>query len=161
YGATFNLVPISTVAVVLVLCGAMVGALFSADAWGNVTFIAGEVKDPKRNLPRSLFLGTGLVILLYILANIAYLAALPLKSNELEAVRLVAEAKDIEYKASVYYGNIRHLEAQVARTQIELFQLEQILAQSPPDDEGLALVKRQLEKEKWLISIYEEKIAKD
>jgi len=56
---------------------AMVGALFAADAWNNVTFTAAEVKNPRRNLPLSLALGTGTVILIYLLANIAYLNVLP------------------------------------------------------------------------------------
>jgi APA family basic amino acid/polyamine antiporter len=56
---------------------AQVGSLFSADAWNNVTFTAGEVKNPKRNLPLSLALGTGIVILLYVLANVVYLSVLP------------------------------------------------------------------------------------
>jgi basic amino acid/polyamine antiporter, APA family len=59
-------------------CVAQVGSLFSSDAWNNITFTAGEVKDPKRNIPLSLALGTGLVTLLYILANVAYLCVLPL-----------------------------------------------------------------------------------
>ena len=57
----------------------MVGSLFSADAWNNVTFTAGEIKNPRRNLPLSLVLGTGLVIVLYLLANLAYLASLPVQ----------------------------------------------------------------------------------
>ncbi|MDQ2866956.1 MAG: amino acid permease [Verrucomicrobiota bacterium] len=57
---------------------AQVGSLFSADAWNNVTFTAGEVRDPKRNLPLSLAMGTALVITLYLLANVAYLCVLPL-----------------------------------------------------------------------------------
>jgi basic amino acid/polyamine antiporter, APA family len=72
---------VAALAGVMVLCGAMVGSLFSADAWNNVTFTAGEVKDPRRNLPLSLALGTGLVIVLYLLANVAYLAALPIRSE--------------------------------------------------------------------------------
>jgi len=60
---------------------AQVGSLFSADAWNNVTFTAGEVKNPKRNLPLSLALGTGVVIGLYILANFAYLNVLPLHGD--------------------------------------------------------------------------------
>ncbi|MCX6922301.1 MAG: amino acid permease, partial [Verrucomicrobia bacterium] len=60
------------------LCVAQVGSLFSSVAWENVTFIAGEVKEPRRNLPLSLALGTGLVTLLYLLANVAYLCLLPL-----------------------------------------------------------------------------------
>jgi len=59
-------------------CVAQVGSLFSADAWNNITFTAGEVKEPRRNIPLSLALGTGLVIILYVLANVAYLCMLPL-----------------------------------------------------------------------------------
>ena len=53
------------------------GSLFSADAWNNITFTAGEVKDPRRNIPLSLALGTFIVIGLYLLANVAYLVTLP------------------------------------------------------------------------------------
>lgn len=56
---------------------AMVGSLFSSDAWNSVTFAAAEVKNPSRNLPLALVLGTGLVSLLYIVANISYLSVLP------------------------------------------------------------------------------------
>src|SRR5437588_1550799 len=56
---------------------AQTNSLFSADAWNNITFTAGEVKDPPRNIPLSLAFGTFLVIGLYLLANVAYLAALP------------------------------------------------------------------------------------
>jgi APA family basic amino acid/polyamine antiporter len=56
---------------------ALVGSLFSSDAWNNVTFIAGEVDRPQRNIPLSLLLGTGLVTVLYLLANVAYLSLLP------------------------------------------------------------------------------------
>ncbi len=59
------------------ICVSQTGSLFSADAWNNITFTAGEVKDPKRNIPLSLAMGTGLVILLYLLANVAYLVTLP------------------------------------------------------------------------------------
>ncbi len=58
------------------ICVAQTNSLFSADAWNSITFTAGEVKDPKRNIPLSLALGTGLVITLYLLANIAYLVTL-------------------------------------------------------------------------------------
>ncbi len=57
---------------------AQVGSLFSSDAWNNITFTAGEVKNPRKNLPLALALGTGLVTLLYVLANLAYLSVLPL-----------------------------------------------------------------------------------
>jgi len=66
-----------TLAVVPVLGAAMVGSLFSADAWNNVTFAAAEVRDPKRNLPLALGLGTAIVTSLYLLANVAYLNLLP------------------------------------------------------------------------------------
>src|SRR5438309_6865480 len=59
------------------ICVAQTNSLFSADAWNNITFIAGEVKDPRRNVPLSLAFGTFLVIGLYLLANVAYLTALP------------------------------------------------------------------------------------
>lgn len=61
---------------------AQVGSLFSSDAWNNITFTAGEVKNPQRNIPLSLVLGTSLVIGLYILANFAYLSTLSL--NEIQ-----------------------------------------------------------------------------
>src|SRR6266545_2376230 len=63
----------------MVAGGAMVGALFSADAWNNITFTAGETRNPRRTLPLSLALGTGTVILLYLLANVAYVSALPVR----------------------------------------------------------------------------------
>ncbi|MBA3656759.1 MAG: amino acid permease [Gemmatimonadaceae bacterium] len=66
----------------IVFGSALVGSLFSSDAWNNVTFAAAEVKNPQRNLPRALLFGTGLVTLLYILANIAYLNVLPLNGTE-------------------------------------------------------------------------------
>ncbi|HVT57624.1 MAG TPA: amino acid permease [Thermoanaerobaculia bacterium] len=62
----------------IAFCVAQVGSLFSADAWNNITFTAAEVKEPRRNIPRSLALGTMLVITLYVLANVAYLVTLPL-----------------------------------------------------------------------------------
>ena len=58
---------------------AMVGSLFSSDAWNNITFAAAEVKNPKRNIPLSLVTGVTLVTVLYILANLVYLNALPLR----------------------------------------------------------------------------------
>ena len=60
----------------------LVGSLFSSDAWNNVTFAAAEVKNPQRNLPLALLLGTGLVTMLYLLANVAYLNVLPLAGTE-------------------------------------------------------------------------------
>ncbi|HLJ14815.1 MAG TPA: amino acid permease [Bryobacteraceae bacterium] len=60
------------------LCVVQTGSLFSADAWNNITFTAGEVKEPRRNVPLSLAFGAGTVIALYLLANVAYLVTLPL-----------------------------------------------------------------------------------
>ncbi len=60
---------------------AMVGALFSADAWASVTFAAAEVRNPKRDLPLALAFGTGVVIALYILVNVAYLCVLPVSGQ--------------------------------------------------------------------------------
>ncbi|GAC1656731.1 MAG: amino acid permease [Gemmatimonadaceae bacterium] len=65
-------------AFVVAFAAAMVGSLFSSDAWNNVTFAAGEIKDPRRNLPLALLLGTLLVTTLYVTANISYLSVLPL-----------------------------------------------------------------------------------
>ena len=60
------------------VCVSQTGSLFSADSWHDITFVAGEVRNPKRNLPLALGLGTGLVIALYLLCNLCYLAVLPL-----------------------------------------------------------------------------------
>lgn len=62
------------------VCVAQIGSLFSADSWNNVTIIAGEVKNPRRNVPLALGVGTGIVIALYLLANVAYLVALPFEA---------------------------------------------------------------------------------
>ena len=70
--------PIVMVGTLTILAVAQVGSLFSADAWNNVTFTAGEVKNPRRDLPLALALGTGVVIALYIACNFVYLSALPL-----------------------------------------------------------------------------------
>ncbi|MFN7691885.1 MAG: APC family permease [Bacteroidota bacterium] len=73
---------VSGMALLLVLGTAMIGSLFSSDAWNNVTFIAGEIKEPQKNIPRSLILGTGIVTILYLLANITYLSLLPLHGSQ-------------------------------------------------------------------------------
>jgi len=69
-----------TLHVVRLVGVAMVGALFSADAWNNVTFTAGEVRNPRRNLPLSLALGVAIVMTLYLSANFVYLNVLPLEA---------------------------------------------------------------------------------
>jgi APA family basic amino acid/polyamine antiporter len=60
------------------IAAAMVGSVFSSDAWNNVTFIAGEMKNPQRNIGLSLFLGTLIVTVIYVSANLVYLAVLPM-----------------------------------------------------------------------------------
>ena len=73
--------PVAIAGTLTIVAVAQVGSLFSADAWNNVTFTAGEVKNPSRNLPLSLAMGTGVVILLYIAANFIYLMVLPLNGD--------------------------------------------------------------------------------
>jgi len=73
--------PITGVMLLLVFGMTMINSLFSSDAWNNVTFIAGEIREPQKNIPRSLMLGTFIVTILYLLANVAYLALLPLKGD--------------------------------------------------------------------------------
>jgi APA family basic amino acid/polyamine antiporter len=63
---------------VVALCVAQSGSLFSADSWHDITLVSGEVRDPRRNVPKALALGTVIVIALYCLANVAYLVVLPL-----------------------------------------------------------------------------------
>lgn len=69
---------LSGMAIATVLGVAMIGSLFSSDAWNNVTFIAGEVENPKKNIPLGLFFGVCIVTVIYVLANVAYLCLLPL-----------------------------------------------------------------------------------
>lgn len=81
---------------VLALCGAMVGAIFSSDAWNNVTFIAGEIKRPERNIGLSLFLGTLIVTLLYVCMNLMYLHVLTVHEmafSQQDRVALAASKK--------------------------------------------------------------------
>ena len=66
-------------AIISAISAAMVGSVFSSDAWNGVTFIAGEIKNPQRNVGLSLFLGTFIVSLIYVLANVMYLAVVPLQ----------------------------------------------------------------------------------
>jgi APA family basic amino acid/polyamine antiporter len=73
--------PMAMVGLFTVLAVVQTGSLFSADSWNNVTYTAGEVRNPRRNLPLSLVLGTVLVLGLYILANFVYLLALPLHGD--------------------------------------------------------------------------------
>lgn len=74
---TTSWLPISGMALVSGIAAAMVGSLFSSDAWNGVTFIAGEIKNPKKNVGLSLFLGTLTVSIIYVLVNLMYLAVIP------------------------------------------------------------------------------------
>lgn len=93
--------PTALVGVLTILAVAQVGSLFSSDAWNNVTFTAGEVKNPQRNLPLSLALGTGSVILLYVLANFVYLNVLPLDGT---AAGTTVMERGIKYAAEDRVG---------------------------------------------------------
>lgn len=81
-GIVVSAEPLSGFLLAAAIGSAMVGSLFSSDAWNNITFTAGEVKNPKRNLPLSLFYGTLTVTILYVLANISYLMVLPLNGSQ-------------------------------------------------------------------------------
>jgi APA family basic amino acid/polyamine antiporter len=75
-------IPLTGFAIVAAMGVAMVGSLFSSDAWNNITFTAGEVINPRKNIPMSLFLGTTIVTILYLAANVVYLTAIPLRGSE-------------------------------------------------------------------------------
>jgi APA family basic amino acid/polyamine antiporter len=77
--ATGNWVPISGTVLISAISAALVGSIFSSVAWEGVTFIAGEIKNPKRNVGLSLFLGTLIVCCIYVLGNLMYLAVVPLQ----------------------------------------------------------------------------------
>ncbi|MDQ6912764.1 MAG: amino acid permease [Verrucomicrobiota bacterium] len=79
-------------ALLMLLGKAMVGPLFAQSAWNNVTFTAAEVRDPGRTLPRALFIGCGVVVSLYLLANVAYIATLPLEGIQKAPQNRVAVA---------------------------------------------------------------------
>ena len=95
FGATQKMLSSGGLLVALmVMGGALVGALFSADAWNNVTFTAGEVRNPQRNLPLSLICGTGIVIGLYLLANVGYVSSLPVQASPEKRAALAAVNKE-------------------------------------------------------------------
>ncbi len=86
-GQIVSVEPLSGLMILAAMGAAMVGSLFASDSWYQVTYIAGEVKNPRRNIPLSLVLGAGIVILLYFLANLAYVVTLPVQG--------VPEAADV------------------------------------------------------------------
>jgi APA family basic amino acid/polyamine antiporter len=91
----------TTIAAVGAIAAAMVGSIFSSDAWNNVTFIAGEMKNPQRNIGLSLFLGTLIVTIIYVSANVMYTAVLPLQEIAFAEKDRVAVAA-----STVILGNI-------------------------------------------------------
>ena len=91
-----------TLAMAPAVGAAMVGSLFSSDSWNNVTFAAAEVRNPTRNLPRALALGTILVTLLYILANLSYLSVLPFHGDANGTTTL---ARGIQYASQDRVGS--------------------------------------------------------
>jgi len=84
--------PTAYVGIFTVIAVVQVGSLFSSDAWNNVTFTAGEIQNPKRNLPLSLAMGTGVVLLLYVLCNFVYLSVLPMAAIQTAPQDRVATA---------------------------------------------------------------------
>ena len=93
--------PIFGVAILGAIAASMVGSIFSSDAWNNVTFIAGEIKNPKRNIGLSLFLRTLIVTVIYLAANLMYLSVLPLHDIANAPADRVAVAA-----SNVIFGNI-------------------------------------------------------
>jgi APA family basic amino acid/polyamine antiporter len=83
------------------IAASMVGSIFSSDAWNNVTFIAGEIENPKRNIGLSLFLGTLIVTVIYVCANLMYVAVLPLHDLAFAPQDRVAVSA-----ANAMFGNI-------------------------------------------------------
>jgi len=71
---------------------AMVGSLFSSDAWQGITFMSNEIKNPIKNLPKALLFGTTLVTIVYVLANLAYLALLPLKGQDAHYTKILTHS---------------------------------------------------------------------
>lgn len=73
-----SLISYSGLSILGAIAGSMVGSLFSSDSWNNVTFIAGEIKNPKRNIGLSLFLGTVIVTVIYVATNLMYISIMPM-----------------------------------------------------------------------------------
>jgi APA family basic amino acid/polyamine antiporter len=133
YRQITQIVPIAGLVVVLMVAGgAMVGSLFSADAWANVTFTAGEVRNPRRNLPLSLILGAGGVILLYILANVAYLASLRIEPD----ATLAGDLRRIDQQVEQLKNQGKTEEAE-AKTEERKRRLEN----ASTEERGIALAK--------------------
>lgn len=113
---------LTAVGLMIVLSTTIINSLFSSDAWNNVTFIAGDIRNPEKNLPRALFLGTFIVTILYILANVAYLGLLPLHGTPFEGdfvyTKEAVESTGIQFASSdrvgtsaafMLFGNIANI----------------------------------------------------
>ena len=98
---TTIIVPLLGAATVGAIAASMVGSIFSSDAWNNVTFIAGEIKNPQKNIGLSLFLGTLIVTIIYVSTNLMYLGVLPLNDIAFAKADRVAVAA-----SNVIFGNI-------------------------------------------------------
>ena len=99
--AGFTVAGITGTALLGGIAAAMAGSIFSSDAWNNVTFIAGEIKDPKKNIGLSLFLGTLIVTVIYVCANLVYVAVLPM-----DAIAHAAKDRVAVAASNVLFGNI-------------------------------------------------------
>ena len=93
--------PISGTILLGAIAAGMVGSIFSSDSWNNVTFIAGEIRNPQRNIGLSLFLGTLIVTIIYVAANLMYLSVMPLQDIAFAKQDRVAVAA-----ANVIFGNV-------------------------------------------------------
>jgi APA family basic amino acid/polyamine antiporter len=93
--------PVAGTAMLGAIAAAMVGSIFSSDSWNNVTFIAGEIKNPQRNIGLSLFLGTLIVTIIYVSANLMYISVLPLHEVAFAQQDRVAVAA-----SNAIFGNI-------------------------------------------------------
>lgn len=99
--AGFTVAGITGTALLGGIAAAMVGSVFSSDAWNNVTFIAGEIKNPKKNIGLSLFLGTLMVTVVYVCANLVYVAVLPM-----DAIAHADKDRVAVAASNVLFGNI-------------------------------------------------------
>ncbi len=110
----WSTVPLSGIFFWAIFGMTLMNSLFSSDAWNNVTFIAGEIKDPQKNIPKSLFYGTLIVTIIYISANLAYLALLPLKGDPAAAstdvmgrgMQFVENSRVGTAAATMIFGNV-------------------------------------------------------
>jgi APA family basic amino acid/polyamine antiporter len=138
-----GLIPWPSLAALMVVLGAMVGALFAADAWNNITFTALEVQEPQRTLPRSLLSGVGFVMVIYILTNIVYLLALPVQADaELENYIRTTQQKIAELTAAGQSHEAHALQRQLEQRWKEATPYQRGLARVLDDRVGTAVLER-------------------